>query len=373
MANIIAMKGSGRSRRSLADLPAPMTPLPVWVPPGPGIVELTAGTVAGLGAAMATPLLEGPVLRAIGGLLAPPAPGRGEERAGPARAAGRRMAAAGADPGWFGPGSVAWKVHADASIFVAGVTAFALQALHPLALAGVVDHSSFADDFLGRVRRTGEFVSGVIYGTSADAAARVATVQRVHRRVVGTAPDGRPYDASDPDLLEWVHVTEYLAIASAFRRFGLRPLGRDDLDRYVAEVAVVGEAMGVAAPPRSWAELDASFQSFRPDLAVGEQVMAAAAFLRTPPGLPPQALRVWRLLWRGAQACLPPTGRRLLGLSTPGPAELAACRVLVRSLGTVLREPPPLTAARRRLDLDIDGGPRHGGPPEGRAGRYAGP
>lgn len=319
----------------------------MWIPPGPGLFELAGATAVSAGAALASPLLQGPVLRSMGGLLAEdPSPG---ERQGP-RALPPPVDDAG-DPGWFGPSSVAWKVHADASIFVAGITAFALQALHPLALAGVADHSSFADDFLGRTRRTGEYVSGVIFGSSAEAASRVATVQRVHRRVVGTAPDGRAYDAADPDLLEWVHVTEYLAIAAAFRRFGLRPLSLEELDRYVAEVAVTGEAMGVVRPPRSWAELDAAFQSFRPELAVGEQALAAIAFLRTPPGLPPAALAVWRVLWSGAQACLPPGGRRLLGLPAPRAAEVAACRAVVRSLGTVLGEPPPLSAARRRLGL----------------------
>jgi uncharacterized protein (DUF2236 family) len=257
------------------------------------------------------------------------------------------------DPGWFGPDSVAWKVHADTSILVAGMTAFALQALHPLALAGVADHSSFADDFLGRTRRTGEFVSGVVYGTSAEAAARVATVQRVHERVVGVAPDGRPYSANDPELLEWVHVTEYLAIAAAYRRFALFPLSLADLDRYVGEVAVVGRAMGVDEPPRTWGELDAAFQRFRPMLAMGEQAVAAVRFLQDPPGLPDVARLAWRAVWAGAVSCLPPVARTLLHLEAPRRRDVLACRSLVRALGTALGPPPPLMAARRRLGLDL--------------------
>jgi uncharacterized protein (DUF2236 family) len=256
------------------------------------------------------------------------------------------------DPGWFGPDSVAWKVHADTSVFVAGMAAFALQALHPLALAGVADHSSFAQDFMGRTRRTGEFVTGVVYGSSAEAAHRVAGVHRIHEHVVGVAPDGRPYSANDPELLEWVHITEYLAIAAAFRRFGLHPLGLDELDRYVAEVAVVGEAMGVASPPRSWAELDAAFQRFRPQMAVGEQAVAALQFLQRPPGVDGVGRRAWQAVWAGAVVCLPPTTRRLLGLPTPRPVELMACRSIVRALGTVLGPPPYLADARRRVGLD---------------------
>ena len=262
---------------------------PAWTPPAPTALEVLTGTAAGIGTAVAAPLLQARVIGALGSLLNRTPPLDRPRPEGPARptaARAKRPAEPDADPGWFGPDSVAWKVHDDTSIFVAGMTAFALQALHPLALAGVADHSAFAQDFMGRIRRTGEFVSGVIFGTSAEAARRVAGVQRIHERVVGVAPDGRPYSANDPELLEWVHITEYLAIASAFRRFGLRPLSLDELDRYVAEVAVVGEAMGVVDPPRSWAQLDAAFQRFRPQLAVGEQAATALRFLQRPPGLP---------------------------------------------------------------------------------------
>jgi uncharacterized protein (DUF2236 family) len=329
---------------------------PMWVPPAPSRLELLAGTASGIGAALAAPLVQGPVLRGLGGLVNRPGTGLpGDLVRHPAtdRAAAAAPKYGGdlGEPGWFGPDSVAWKIHADAALFVAGLTAFALQALHPRALAGVVDHSSFAEDFLGRIRRTAEFVGGVIYGSATEAEARCALVRRIHEHVVGTAPDGRPYAAGDPDLLEWVHIGEYLAIAAAYRRFGLFPLGVDELDRYVAEVAVVGEAVGVIEPPRSWADLDAAYQGFRPALAVGDQAVAAIRFLRQPPGLTPAARAVWRVLWAGAEVCLPPSARRLLNLDDPSPGEVLACRAVVRSLGALLGPPPPLIAARARLGL----------------------
>jgi uncharacterized protein (DUF2236 family) len=247
---------------------------------------------------------------------------------------------------------VAWKVQADTSMFVAGVAAFALQMLHPLALAGVADHSSFAEDFVGRVVRTGEFVQGVVYGDSAEAERRCARVRAVHHRVVGTAPDGRPYDASDPALLEWVHLGEYQAIAAAYRRFGALPLSDAELDRYVDEVAVAGERVGVPDPPHSWSELDAALQRHRPSLAVGEQTVAALRFLADPPGLPAAARPAWRVAFSGGVACLPPWARTLLHLRNPSPVELVACRAMVRALGVLLGPPPPLVAARARLGLD---------------------
>jgi uncharacterized protein (DUF2236 family) len=339
--------------RDVTDGRAATAGAPSWIPPGPGALEVLTGTVTGIGTAVAAPLLETRVIHALGALLTRPSPAPSvrlvEDRVAPGQRGRVAQASAHGDPGWFGPQSVAWKVHADTSIFVAGMTAFALQALHPLALAGVADHSSFAQDFMGRVRRTGEFVSGVVYGSSAEAARRVAGVHRVHERVVGVAPDGRAYSANDPDLLEWVHITEYLAIAAAFRRFGLRPLSLAELDRYVAEVAVVGEAMGVADPPRSWSQLDAAFQRFRPFMAVGDQAVTAMRYLREPPGLPAAGRPAWRTVWAGAVACLPPSTRQLLGLRAPRRSELVACRSLVRGLGAVLGPPPPLVAAQRRM------------------------
>ena len=59
------------------------------------------------------------------------------------------------DPGLFGPDAACWKVHGDfSSMMIGGIGALLLQMLHPLALAGVWDHSNFRDDLLGRLRRT---------------------------------------------------------------------------------------------------------------------------------------------------------------------------------------------------------------------------
>src|ERR1700758_888969 len=97
------------------------------------------------------------------------------------------------DPGLFGPDSVCWRVHADfAVMIVGGVSALLLQALHPLALAGVWDHSNFREDILGRLRRTSAFVGGVTFASRDDARMLIERVKQIHLRVTGTAADGRP-------------------------------------------------------------------------------------------------------------------------------------------------------------------------------------
>lgn len=113
------------------------------------------------------------------------------------------------DPGLFGPDAACWKVHGDfSSMMIGGIGALLLQMLHPLALAGVWDHSNFRDDLLGRLRRTGQFISATTYGPLADAERLIERVRRIHESVIGQLPDGTPYSASDPDLLTWVHVAE---------------------------------------------------------------------------------------------------------------------------------------------------------------------
>lgn len=315
-----------------------------WVPPTPSLVETATGAAAGAWAAMGAPVLVRLVRMGLGPL--------GVSRDGrlPAHNGhGTGDRPEDRDPGWFGPDSVTWRVHADTSMLVAGMTAFALQTLHPRAMAGVWDHSAFGGDFFGRTRRTGEFVQGVVYDPAAAAQRRCDGLRRIHTKVVGHTPDGRPYSADDPDLLEWVHVTEYLAIASANRRFAAHPMSRSELDTYVAEVARVGSAVGVADPPRSWAELDAAFRRHAPSLAVGEQAATAVRYLENPPFLPAVARPPWRAVWAGALACLPPLGRTLLRTPEPALAEVAACRALVRAVGRLLGEPLPLRAAKRRL------------------------
>src|SRR5471030_861408 len=120
------------------------------------------------------------------------------------------------DPGLFGPDAICWKVHADfTSMMTGGVSALLLQALHPIALAGVWDHSTFRTDILGRLRRTATFIAGTTYGNQHDALALIERVRRIHLSVTGVTPDGRPYRASDPELLTWVHVAEVSSFLKA--------------------------------------------------------------------------------------------------------------------------------------------------------------
>ncbi len=239
------------------------------------------------------------------------------------------------DPGLFGPDSVTWRIHADASMFVGGLRALLMQMLHPLAMAGVADHSDYRRHPDRRLARTAQFVGTTTYGTTAEADAAIAIVKRVHQTVLGTAPDGRPYTAGDPHLVAWVHHAEVDSFLRAYERYGIEPLSAADADRYVAEMAVICERLGGEPPARSVAELRAYFRSVRPELRAGGQARDAARWLMVPP-LPLAARPAYAVIAPAAVGLLPTWARRELWLPMlPGVDPVVvqpAARALLRTL-----------------------------------------
>lgn len=174
------------------------------------------------------------------------------------------------DPGLFGPDSATWRIHGDfPGMMAGGIAALMLQTLHPLALAGVWDHSNFRADLLGRLRRTTAFVAGTSYAPRAEAERLIARVRAIHAQVRGTAEDGRPYAADDPDLLTWVHVTEVSSFLRGYLRYAHTALPRREQDRYYAETRRLAESLGARRVPASVAEVEAYFESVQPLLEFG--------------------------------------------------------------------------------------------------------
>ncbi len=209
-----------------------------------------------------------------------------ERVAGPHGPSRRDRIANAEGPRWFADDRPIRVVHADASMFVGGIRALLLQSLHPLAMAGVAAHSGFRGDPWGRLQRTSHFLAVTSFGSSADAEAMVGRIRAIHERVTGIAPDGRPFAASDPHLLRWVHVAEIDSFLTAHSRFGERQLSPDQRDGYVADTAKVAAALGVIDPPRSEAELQETLASYRPELESTAEARAAARFIVFSPPLP---------------------------------------------------------------------------------------
>ena len=162
---------------------------------------------------------------------------------------------------WFTEIDPIWRVHADAAMFAAGIRALLLQSLHPLAMAGVAGHSGYKGDPWGRLQRTSTFLATTTFGTIEDADALIARIRGIHKGVRGKAPDGRPYAASDPHLLKWVHIAEADSFLQAHQRYAVTPLTPAEADSYVAQSCVVATKIGVIDPPMTVAELDAAWVS----------------------------------------------------------------------------------------------------------------
>jgi uncharacterized protein (DUF2236 family) len=262
------------------------------------------------------------------------------------------------DAGLFGPRSVTWRIHADPSMIVGGLCALMVQSLHPLAMAGVVDHSDYREAPLRRLSRTASFIGATTFGSTPVAESVIHTVRGVHRRVNGLAPDGRRYSADDPDLLRWVHVAEVASFLRAYRRYGLGFVSLADADRYYDEVAVVAEKLGATEVPRSRADVADYFRAVRPELRATAGALEALAFIRTAPaGSDPLAGAAYEVIVRAAIGVLPAWARRMLGIERPWPLDLAE-QALVRPAGwTLLRAirlatgaPPAFAEARARAE-----------------------
>jgi len=208
-------------------------------------------------------------------------------------------------PRWFDETSPIRLVHADAAMFVGGLRALLLQSLHPLAMAGVAQHSDYRHDPWGRLQRTAEFLAATTYGPIPVAERAIQVVRTVHERVVGTAPDGRPYAANDPHLLRWVHVAEVDSFLAAHQRYGVRRLSAVEADAYVRDAALVARELGVNEPPTSVRGLRAELDEYRPELHGTREARDAARFLLLEPPLPLAARPAYALLAAAAVSLLP--------------------------------------------------------------------
>jgi uncharacterized protein (DUF2236 family) len=274
---------------------------------------------------------------------------------------GPAVATAG-DPGWFGPDSVAWRVHADLATVVGGLRALLYQTLHPLAMAGVAQHSDYRHDPWGRLHRTAEFVAATTYGTSGEAMRAVERVRRVHEHVRGVASDGRPYSADDPELLAFVHATEIDSFLVAYQRYGAG-LSAADADRYVEEMSVVALALGADPVPEDAASLRELLAAT--ELRATSEARDALRFLMLPP-MPLSVRPTYALIAGAAVDLLPLRAQLELRFVVPpfaGPLVLRpSLRAVLGTLRWAVGESPTLAAARERAV----GGARSGSGERGR-------
>ncbi|MGH8780645.1 oxygenase MpaB family protein [Paraburkholderia sp.] len=252
------------------------------------------------------------------------------------------------DPGLFGPDAVCWQVHGDfTSMMVGGISALLLQALHPLALAGVWDHSTFRTDILGRLRRTATFITGTTYGNRRDALALIERVKTIHLGVTGTAPDGRAYRASDPALLTWVHVAEVSSFLAAHLRYMNPALSVQAQDQYFAETARIAELLGAVDVPHSRAAIEAYLLKMQPELEVGPRTQEVVRILMNARA-PSAAMRpAGALMLNAGVDLLPDWAQRMFGFDRLAGVRRALARPGVKLVAPMMRWALVNSAAKR--------------------------
>ena len=156
------------------------------------------------------------------------------------------------DHGYYGPGSVTWKVGQETAVLLGGARAVLMQIAHPLVAAGVSEHSSYLSDPFGRTEHTfllGEMLS---FGSTATAREAARTINSLHAHVHGTlstragafAP-GMAYRARDPELLLWVHATLVDTLLEMYTLL-VGPLSAEEQERYYQESKESGRLLGLS-------------------------------------------------------------------------------------------------------------------------------
>ena len=243
------------------------------------------------------------------------------------------------DDGFFGPASVTWRVSGDLSAPVAGLRSLLLQALHPLAMAGVDQHSDWRADPVGRLAATSAYEATVTFGDRASARRVAQRVQAIHTQVRGVdTVTGQPYAAGDPALLLWVHAALVDSALAARALFGA-PLTAADADAYVAEMTVAAELLGVPPEiiPDSVSALERYIDGVRPELRRTPAAAESMGYLLDPAGTG----RGHRRTVAGHQGCRGNVAARL------GTRDVRLSRAAAADGRAADRDPPGARRARR--------------------------
>lgn len=268
----------------------------------------------------------------------------------------RRMSEPG-DCGLFGPGSVVWRVHASTSTLLGGARALVLQTLEPRALVGVDRHSRFKLDPIGRLQNTARFVTVASYASTQQLEEECRLINRIHASVKGDA-DGTTYDATDPELLRYVHLSLVDSFLATYQAFSRAPLSDAEADAYVVEMNRLAPFLGFDSIelPGSVAEMRHMLSPTVARLVISPLTVTTLGFLRRPP-LSSLHRVAYRPLLRAAVTSLDPQTRAMLpgvfGPSRLDPLYRTGGVLLVRGLSLLLGTSPALDAARRRGCVDV--------------------
>ncbi len=257
------------------------------------------------------------------------------------------------EPALLAPHSLSWRIFANpVAMFVGGVAAVLLELAEPRVRSGVWEHTMFRTQPLLRMQRTGYAAMMTVFGARSRTEAMIRRVNAGHERIAGQTPAGVAYQASDVELLTWVHATATFGFLQAYVTC-VRPVAAQARDAYYAENQPSAHLYGVDSPPGSERDLEALVQRMRPRLEPSAIVLEFLAIMRTVPLLPRPLRAVQSLLLAAAVQALPADIRQRLGLDGPawrlGPWQWRLVRAMGRAADHLGLPVLPAQLARRRL------------------------
>ena len=268
------------------------------------------------------------------------------------------------DEGLFGPGSVTWRVNREGVLLLGGGCALILQVAHPLVAAGVAEHSNYREDPWGRLYRTLDLTTKIVFGSTKTAKEASDRIKEVHGRVKGVTKDpggrypaGTPYDARNPELLMWVHATLVNTSLLVYTRY-VGSLSIGEQQRYYEEQKVLGEQFGI--PRDRQPETFADFNEYMREMLASDHLAATDALrdvvdATLHPDLPVVMRPVVEAVNVATTGLLPERLRQELDLPWGPNRErlMGASRVVLSALLPVLprvmRDFPPARSAERRV------------------------
>ncbi|MFE3028552.1 oxygenase MpaB family protein [Nocardia tengchongensis] len=179
------------------------------------------------------------------------------------------------DNGFFGPGSVTWKVWGyPTSLSVGFQRAVVIEELDPFLVASVQHTGKVYSQARTRYDHTLAYFTTVLFGDTETAVKASSVLMKIHARTgVGVEPvSGLPYDANDPDSQLWIHLTAWHSILYVYEQFGPGPLSDAEERQFWNECAIAAELQTCDPDrvPRTREGIRTYFEDIRPRLAASE-------------------------------------------------------------------------------------------------------
>lgn len=243
------------------------------------------------------------------------------------------------------PDSVSWRIFKNpVTLAVGGITAVILELAEPRVRHGVWDHSIFEKQPLTRMKRTGLAAMITVYAPEEIATQTIGRIGHMHAGVSGTTPCGKPYRASDLELMNWVQATASFGFLEAYHALA-GPLSEADRDRLYSEAQSSAALYGATHPPASVEQQVQLFDEMAPLLEPSAILTDFLAIVQKALPMPGAGLYV-----RAAIELLPEAIRRDLGLEPrrAKPWMMKTLRVMAKAADRLpVPGAPPVQACRR--------------------------